>query len=127
MVYFRSLRFFGAMVGVFGGVSFMMSSSLFAAEADLDASKQQAIEEELKQLQETRNELLDKSSHFDQRIRNLESQLGVDDKPSSSRSSNRQTTDDQWGRYEPGKGFVLARTNDGEVDFIRTVSESKKP
>jgi hypothetical protein len=113
MVYFRLVRFVGALVGI----SFLMSSGLFAAEADLDTSKQQAIEKELKQLQEMRNELLDKSNDFDQRIRNLESQLGVDDKTSPSRSSNRQSTDNQWGRYEPGKGFVFARTSDGEVDF----------
>jgi len=113
MVYFRLVRLSGALVGI----SFLMSSGLFAAEADLDTSKQQAIEKELKQLQEMRNELLDKSNDFDQRIRNLESQLGVDDKTSPSRSSNRQSTDNQWGRYEPGKGFVFARTSDGEVDF----------
>jgi hypothetical protein len=53
MVYFRLVRFVGALVGI----SFLMSSGLFAAEADLDTSKQQAIEKELKQLQEMRNEL----------------------------------------------------------------------
>ena len=121
MYYFRLVKCIGVFGGVFGGVlggiSLMMSSGLYAAEADLDASKQQAIEKELKQLQEMRNELLGKSNDFDQRIRNLESQLGVDDNTSPSRSSNRQSTDDQWGRYEPGKGFVLARTDNGEVDF----------
>jgi len=81
-----------------------------AAEADPDAAKRNGIENELKQLQKMRSELSDKSTEFDKRIQQLESQLGV--KNDSEKSSG-----DLWGAYEPGKGFVLARTKSGEVDF----------
>lgn len=95
----------------------VITSNLFAAETELDEAKRQAIEKELRQLQEMRDELSDQTSDFDRRIKNLEIQLGIGKNISPSPASPQQSTDKQWGSYEPGKGFVLARTNNGEVDF----------
>jgi hypothetical protein len=78
----------------------LVSTATLAAEVDLDAAKRKAVETELKQLKKD----------YDKRIRKLEDQLGVDNKSESAST-------DEWGTYEPGKGFVLVRTKSGEVDF----------
>lgn len=72
------------------------------------ATDDSVTQRELDQLQQMREQRAQQDAEFERRIRTLEDQLRV----------SKGTADDaQWGRYEPGKGFVLVRTDMGEVDF----------
>ncbi len=73
------------------------------------AADNAALQRELEQLQEMRVERAQQDADFDRRIRALEQQLGV--------APTNDSTSRQLGSFEPGKGFVLARTDVGEVDF----------
>ncbi|HYJ84304.1 MAG TPA: hypothetical protein VEW26_15840, partial [Allosphingosinicella sp.] len=85
---------------------------------------------ELRELQAMRQEMQRKMGDFDARIEALESRLGVAHPPPSSpvvTAGEAITTDPgveapaetgektQWGKYEPGRGFILVRGEQGEL------------
>lgn len=73
---------------------------------------QDEINQELQKLIQERDRISQQNLEFEQRIERLEKQLG-----SNPAANTNSEADEYWGRYEPGKGFVLARTPMGEVDF----------
>lgn len=108
------------------------------------SSQNDQLAEEIRQLQALKKELEQRTREFEQRIAALEQQVGESQVESDSETQSER--DDQsasqvaksppvaapsdpvppvdemqspanWGTYEPGKGFVLARTDYGEVDF----------
>ena len=99
----------------------------------VDQAQQEVILQELKALREEREAFLKQMEAFDQRIDQLESRLrsaqetpeppsaevaAADDAEATAPSAGEDLPDPKtWGTYEPGKGFVLARTPLGEVDF----------
>lgn len=121
----------------------LFSSALTRAEtAPLDDASKREVAKQLEQLQQLRKSLSDQMSEFDRRIQALEQQLLPAGQKSSGDSEGLITTvvpttskpaggdfgdatappvqtdaTDTKGSYEPGKGFVLARTPVGEVDF----------
>jgi hypothetical protein len=77
-----------------------------------------------------RQEMSTQMQEFDKRIKALEEQLNVDSdktEPVIAESEappakpavegDRDQPSDFWSRYEPGKGFVLARTDQGELNW----------
>ena len=76
-----------------------------------DAEPEKPVEQELQELRDMRNTLSEQTDAFDQRIRRLETQLYGDSTPAP------QAATQPTGHYEPGKGFVLARSDQGELDF----------
>ncbi len=66
-----------------------------------------ALDSELQELREIRQSLSSQADDFDQRIRQLEMKLYGESTPAPKPAGN----------YEPGKGFVLLRSDEGEVDF----------
>ncbi len=95
--------------------------------------QQEAILKELQALREEREAFLRQMEAFDQRIDQLESQLRSTQQVQQPADAEVAAMDgaeaieppvdedrpesETWGRYEPGKGLVLARTPMGEVDF----------
>jgi hypothetical protein len=86
---------------------------------------------ELRELQAMKQEMQQKMGAFDARIEALESKLGVPHSPAATpvetaglapvvpeaqaaapAESGEKT---QWGRYEPGRGFILVRSEHGEL------------
>ncbi len=65
-----------------------------------------AAEQDSENLQQLRQQLERQNREFNERLQQLEAQIETKDSNSA-----------QWGAYEPGKGFVLTRTEFGEVDF----------
>ena len=118
-------------------LSLAIAISTIAAQAETatnDVEQRKIIAEQLQQLQQMRSQLSDQMNEFDRRIRDLEKSLGVTDSTtlapayqqkavtaSTTRPDTQASTptdeSSMHGRYEPGKGFVLARTPVGEVDF----------
>jgi hypothetical protein len=85
---------------------------------------------ELRELQAMKLEMQQKMGDFDARIEALESRLGVPRSPPSApvvTAGQAVTTDPgveapvetgektQWGKYEPGRGFILVRGEHGEL------------
>ncbi len=77
-----------------------------------------------------RQEMSNQMQEFDKRIQALEEQLNVDSDraqpvraesvPPPAKPASESDTDQPsnfWGRYEPGKGFTLARTDQGELSW----------
>ncbi|MFL6844534.1 MAG: hypothetical protein ACJ8ER_06600 [Allosphingosinicella sp.] len=98
------------------------------AVGEADAAQAEA---ELRELQSMRLEMQRKMGDFDARIEALESKLGVPHPPAPAPAS---ATDQasaeteaaagapaetgektEWGRYEPGRGFILVRGEHGEL------------
>ena len=101
---------------VFMVIGIFFSLAATAEESQSDTDKQEKVIKELKQLKNDREKLRKESSEFDRRIRVLEKQLDLDDKSTAS-PDRKNNVEGNAGRYEPGKGFVLARNNDGEISF----------
>ena len=123
------------------GVALACSLGLagLASPASSAGESQLSVEEEIRQLQALRNELERKTREFDQRIEALEARLqdtsgegadaaqqsvtvvpalaSVPEETPAVADIAKETAPETWGRYEPGKGFVLARTDMGELDF----------
>ena len=106
---------------------FLGTTSAIAAEPKLDDAKRGKIEQQLIELLKVRKSLAEQMQEFDRRIQALENELhpGTGGKataevakpaPQPAPSVAKQEPK-KWGRYEPGKGFVLARTDLGEVNF----------
>jgi hypothetical protein len=91
------------------------------------------IARELESLVEMRQELSNQMREFDKRIEALETLLKTPveepSEPAAEQSesevaktddSDKDDTDNEpgfWGRYTPGKGFTLARTDSGELNW----------
>jgi len=123
------------------GVALACSLALagLVSPASSAGESQLSVEEEIRQLQALRNELERKTREFDQRIKALEARL--QEMPGEGADAAQQSVTvvpalasapeetpavagiaeeeapETWGRFEPGKGFVLARTDMGELDF----------
>lgn len=105
----------------FVGVSTTLAP--LSARADIDP-----VEERLRKLEARQAELEKQIAIRDERIRQIVSQgnatPGVAGAPSRISSEQKPaavasapSAVPRWGAYEPGKGFVLARTGLGELDF----------
>jgi len=87
---------------------------------------------ELRELQAMKREMQQRMTDFDARIEALESRLGVAPPPAPAQApvetaGQAVTTDPgvdvpaetgektEWGRYEPGRGFILVRGEQGEL------------
>lgn len=106
---------------------FLGTTAAYAAEPQLDDAKRSRIEQEIKQLLDMRKNMAEQMREFDRRIRALESELH----PRQGEKATAQApapvkepkpaaaapAEEKWGRYEPGKGFVLTRSEIGELDF----------
>jgi len=105
----------------------LATSAGAVADNKPDEAKRLRVEQELKDLLKLRKELTDQMQEFDRRIRALESELhpapaqkatAAAPKPAEPpKPAAAEPADEKWGRYEPGKGFVLLRSELGEVDF----------
>ncbi|RDV26623.1 hypothetical protein DXV75_06420 [Alteromonas aestuariivivens] len=107
----------------------IFSSAVYAQEP----AETQQLKQEIEQLKALRDELARQASEFERRIAALENQVSgteqaitvVPQVPAPQATSPvppeyhvKQVEDKStWGTFEPGKGFVLARTDMGEVDF----------
>jgi hypothetical protein len=100
---------------------FIFSAGLHAAEPGGDAESREAIKQELRQLQEMQKELLERSQEIGRRVEKLEKELLAEDsptaKPEVSEAKSEDSGEKEWGTFEPGKGFVIARTPKGELNF----------
>lgn len=119
-------------------VSVALSSPVLAQSSTTPAD--QELAEEIRQLQMLKKELEERTREFERRIAALEEQVSVSENRSESESDSQSASQvaksppvaapsdpvppvdemqapSNWGTYEPGKGFVLARTDYGEVDF----------
>jgi len=92
-----------------------------------------SIEDRLRALEARQTQLEQELAERDERIRELETQLkgsgsapAVAPAPATSPaatvpsvpvSAQPEKADEQWGRYEGGKGIVLARSDSAELDF----------
>jgi len=88
----------------------ILSMSLPAANVANADSQSTTVERELEQLKADRDQLSEQNKRFERRIEALEQQARQE-------AGVQQADTEFWGQYEPGKGFVLARTPVGEVDF----------
>lgn len=87
------------------------------------ADEQRAIEQELRELLRTRQELADRMDAFDRRIEALEERLATESAElerepvfvEAAPVEEEPATD--WGTFQPGRGFVLASNDVGEVNF----------
>ena len=88
-------------------------------------TEQQAVQQELDALLESRQELARQMEEFDRRIQAIESRLESNDAVVVAEEKIEVTADtrvaaeedESWGPYEPGKGFVLARGPMGELNW----------
>ena len=122
-----------------------MPALSFADTAAMTPEQQQAIAQELSQLKQMRQQLDEQAKAFEKRIAALEQQVNAEGGQSTLMTSSASTaaattevtaaaspatqssapasdamsasSEQQWGKFEPGKGFVLARTDMGEMDF----------
>jgi len=118
-----------------------------AAETGGDDAKRLRLEQELQDLLTMRKEMAKQMQEFDRRIQSMESELhprpttatkapkqaqvpqtAAAAKPAGEPKEAQAPTaaaapvaaapaKEKWGSYEPGKGFVLLRSDMGEVDF----------
>jgi hypothetical protein len=83
-----------------------------------DRSKAEA---EIRELQSMKQDMQQRMGAFDARIQALETTLGVPHSPPSVQVAAQQTpplnpeSQTEWGKYEPGKGFILVRAPQGEL------------
>jgi hypothetical protein len=113
-----------------------MTHAQTTPEVSTDAQQQQErIERQLQELQSMKKDLQRQVGDFDARIRVLEVELGAphpkeEAAPQSIEATNQPATATSspadskvlqelgnWGPYEPGKGFVVARGPLGELGF----------
>ena len=105
----------------------------------IDAAQRQRVEQQLNEIKASRQDMAQQMGDMDARIRALEVELhGVAAPPAASvaapspaptsiaaapagdvqpASTQQAESDLTWGRYEPGKGFVLVRSDLGEASF----------
>src|SRR4051812_9362810 len=102
--------------------------SLANAPGEADPAQAAA---ELRELQAMKQEMQQKMGDFDARIEALESRLGVPHSPVSvpvetaaqtvvgaetaAGAASETEEQTQWGKYEPGRGFILVRSKYGEL------------
>lgn len=104
---------------------FAITVRLYAQSPDPSAQREMASE--LQQLQQLRQQMSEQMRDFDRRIEALEKALLGDDaqviteQPVVAEASRSKPAapsgTPRWGSYTPGKGFTLARTELGEVNF----------
>ncbi|WP_217705821.1 hypothetical protein [Peristeroidobacter soli] len=101
------------------------------APASIGTEERQSIEKQLIELREMRRDMVRRMQDWDERIAALETELQAALPESAAQRSpgapvstigeppteGNVAQKDRWGAFEPGRGFVLARTELGEVDF----------
>ena len=110
-----------ALLSILPGAAFSQS------ERPIDREQ---ILRDLDALMKMRQDMANQMQEFDKRIKVLEEQLKADieetepaiaeTEPEPAEPAREVDTDRQpekWGRYEPGKGLVLARTDQGELSW----------
>lgn len=90
--------------------------TVMAEETQSTNDSRQDVVKEIEKLTKDQQKLNQKSSEYDQRIRELEKKLNADEQ-NTNPTAAAKTGKNNWGPYEPGKGFVLARNGDGEIGF----------
>lgn len=105
----------------------------------IDAAQRQRVEQQLNEIKASRQDMTRQMGDMDARIRALEVELHGAAAPSAASvaapspaptsiatapagdvqpaSTQQAESDLTWGRYEPGKGFVLVRSDLGEASF----------
>ena len=100
--------------------------SMSAAGQGISASEQQDIEQELRELLRMRGELANQMEAFDRRIDALEERLDAETAAAESgrepviveaKAAEGEQRSDEWGSFQPGRGFVLASNDIGDVNF----------
>lgn len=89
------------------GLALASASATLAEQTEIDP----AVREQLEELRSMRDELNAESRSFDQRIQALEAELYGE-----ARGSGTSPSAGGLG-YQPGKGFVLADTDQGQLNF----------
>lgn len=107
-------------------VALLAAASPLLAETP-DQSAQREMASELRQLQQLRQQMSEQMRDFDRRIEALEKALLGEEAESGTGQpavaqapvpgSSAPPATPEWGSYTPGKGFTLARTGLGEVNF----------
>lgn len=114
----------GVVVRTMSAAAFAAAIAISPAYSQSDgAAGDRAAMQELEELIEMRRELATQMSEFDRRIEALEQQLTgqqsetAEGRPEMAAADERvaEKAPETWGTFEPGKGVVLARTDQAEV------------